>query len=79
MACPYWNTHEASPGEPMAFADTQALQLYQQIQRHGWEMVQSLRHWTMTLQEAEGLLVRLDWLTEHLPGILQTFYGTKGQ
>mgnify|MGYP001558459861 FL=1 len=74
-ACPFWRTHEASPGEPMAWADVQALEMYHQIQRHGWAMVEALRTFRLSEQEAEGLFLRLDWLTENLPTMIAQWRG----
>lgn len=72
----YWRTHDASPGEPVAWADLQALELYQQIQRQGWPMVSSLRTLRLSEQEAGALFLRLEWLTEHLPQMLAAWKGT---
>lgn len=75
-ACPYWKTHDASPGEPVAWADLQALEVYHQIQRHGWPMVQALRTFRLTEQEAEGLFLRLDWLHQNLSEMVAQWRGT---
>jgi hypothetical protein len=71
----FWRTHDASPGEPVSYGDTLALELYWQAQRHGLEAVLQLRTLRLTEQEAEALFLRLDWLTEHLPQMIQAFYG----
>ena len=59
----------------MDWGDLLALEVYQQIQRHGWDLVATLRPLNLTEREAEALLIRLDWLTEHLPPMLAAFYG----
>jgi len=56
-------------------ADLEALELYEHIQRHGWDMVEALRTFVLTEREAEALFLRLDWLTTHLPEIVQQWRG----
>ena len=70
-ACPYWRTHEASPGEPVAVADALALQLYEEIQGSGWELFQALRTFRLSEQEAEALYIRLTYLGQVLPALRQ--------
>lgn len=53
----------------------QAVELYQQIERHGWPMVEALRTLSLSEREAEALFVRLDWLTEHLPALRAQWRG----
>mgnify|MGYP001579976739 FL=1 len=74
-ACLYWRTHDASPGEPVAWGDVQALELYQQIQRHGWPLVEAFRTLRLSETEAEALFLRLAWLTEHLPAMIAAWRG----
>ena len=63
----------------MAYADVLAIELHQQIQRHGWTMVAALRTLRLTENEAEALFMRLDWLKQELPGMLQAFAGLAQQ
>lgn len=53
----------------------QALEVYQQIQCHGWPMVEALRTFRLTEQEAEALFMRIQWLTEHLPEMVAQWRG----
>jgi hypothetical protein len=69
-ACWYWATHDASPGEPAGYGEQQALEVYQAIQIHGFDLVQAFRTWRLSPQEAEALWCRVGWLREHLPAML---------
>lgn len=74
-ACPYWQTHDASPGEPNDPGELLALDLYQAIQQHGWEYVTTLLSLRFTPAEAEALYHRLDTLKTLLPQMQQRFQG----
>ena len=76
-ACPYWLTHEASPGQPVAWLDELAFDVYEQIQRHGWPLVAALRQLDLTGWAADALFWRLDWLTQHLPAIMREWRGVE--
>jgi hypothetical protein len=59
-ACLYWRTHGYSPGEPDHRDDWLAWDVYWQMQRLGWEAVQSLRKLDqLDAADAETLLMRL--------------------
>lgn len=62
----------------MDVAETQALTWYQEIQRHGWAMWEAMRTVVMTEHEADALFLRLDWLTQHLPALVQAFRQDEG-
>lgn len=52
-----------------------AWEVYHQIQRQGWELVQALRPLPTTAREREALFIRLDWLTVYLPALLEQWQG----
>ena len=74
QACPYWRTHENSPGVRPDPEESRAIDLYHETKRLGWPLVESLRTIRLTTAEAEALLVRFEWLDKELPGILEEFY-----
>lgn len=78
-ACVYWPTFQDSPGIPVAWADQHALDLYQQIDAYGWDLVSTLHTESLSAYEAEALFVRLAWLTDHLPGLRAQYFGGQGQ
>jgi len=67
---------DASPGEPVDYADVHAVELYQQIQRHGWSMVAALVPLPESAAAREALFIRLDWLTQHYPAMLAQWQGS---
>jgi hypothetical protein len=64
--CLYWRSHGMSPGEPSAYLDHLAVEVYGQVQQLGWDAVSQLRTLALTRDQAEGLLARLQWITGYV-------------
>jgi len=55
-ACPYWQTHGASPGQELTPINRRAIHWLRLIKRHGWEQVMGLVEMAVTPYEASYLL-----------------------